>query len=174
MKGFTGLYSVKAQLGLSNSYSRAKVKFNVNKFKKRARTVPRKSPAGTTLKFPGCLKSPSTESPGKSSTPTVSPGSLRSPMISPGGKPTYLLAHMLDKAASREAEKIQEREMQKRESDKVSKDGFKTKKDVLEASTKKSEDSSTKLSKTKEERALIEKQRMRNRSDHRMSESLTD
>merc|ERR1719431_1359511 len=120
-----------------------------------SRTVPRKSPGGTALKSPGCLKSPSTKSPGKSSTPTVSPGSHRSPMIYPGGKPTYLLAHMHDKAASREAEKIhraQEREMQKRGSDKVSKESFKTKKDVPEASTKKSEDSSNKLSKTKEER----------------------
>merc|ERR1719477_280020 len=119
------------------------------------RTVPRKSPGGTALKSPGCLKSPSTKSPGKSSTPTVSPGSHRSPMISPGGKPTYLLAHMHDKAASREAEKIhraQEREMQKRGSDKVSKESFKTKKDLTEASTKKSEDPSSKLSKTKEER----------------------
>jgi len=119
------------------------------------RTVPRKSPGGTALKSPGCLKSPSTKSPGKSSTPTVSPGSHRSPMISPGGKPTYLLAHMHDKAASREAEKIhraQEREMQKRGSDKVSKESFKTKKDLTEASTKKSEDPSNKLSKTKEER----------------------
>merc|ERR1712029_567369 len=92
---------------------------------------------------------------GKSSTPTVSPGSHRSPMISPGGKPTYLLAHMHDKAASREAEKIhraQEREMQKRGSDKVSKESFKTKKDLTEASTKKNEDPSNKLSKTKEER----------------------
>merc|ERR1719192_1686201 len=52
-----------------------------------SRTVPRKSPGGTALKSPGCLKSPSTKSPGKSSTPTVSPGSHRSPMISPGGKP---------------------------------------------------------------------------------------
>merc|ERR1712025_1473303 len=122
-----------------------------------SRTVPRKSPGGTALKSPGCLKSPSTKSPGKSSTPTVSPGSHRSPMISPGGKPTYLLAHMHDKAASREAEKIhraQEREMQKRGSDKVSKESFKTKKDFPEVSSKKGEDSSNKLLKTKEERKV--------------------
>merc|ERR1719427_160983 len=112
----------------------------------------RKSPGGSTIKSPGSGKSP-----GKSSTPTVSPGSHRSPMISPGGKPTYLLAHMHDKAASREAEKIhraQEREMQKRGSDKVSKESFKTKKDFPEVSSKKGEDSSNKLSKTKEERKL--------------------
>merc|ERR1712106_176078 len=121
------------------------------------RTAPRKSPGGTALKSPGCLKSPSLKSPGKSSTPTVSPGSHRSPMISPGGKPTYLLAHMHDKAASREAEKIhraQEREMQKRGSDKVSKESFKTKKDFPEVSSKKGEDSGNKLSKTKEERKV--------------------
>merc|ERR1712154_315540 len=90
--------------------------------------------------------------------PTVSPGSHRSPLISPGGKPTYLLAHMHDKAASREAEKIhraQERvEMQKRGSDKGSKETFKTKKDFPEVSSKKGEDSSNKLSKTKEERKV--------------------
>merc|ERR1712083_726109 len=110
----------------------------------------RKSPGGSTIKSPGSGKSP-----GRGSTPTVSPGSHRSPLLSPGGKPTYLLAHMHDKAASREAEKnhrAQEREKQKRGSDKVSKESFKTKKDVPEASTKKSEDPSNKLSKTKEER----------------------
>ena len=76
-------------------------------------------------------------------------------MISPGGKPTYLLAHMHDKAASREAEKIhraQEREMQKRVSDKVSKESFKTKKDFQENSCMKLEDSNSKSFKIKDER----------------------
>merc|ERR1712126_628780 len=83
------------------------------------KSASRKSPGGT------MLKSPNLKSPNKGGTPTVSPGSHRSPMISPGGKPTYLLAHMHDKAASREAEKIhraQEREMQKKVADKLSKD----------------------------------------------------
>merc|ERR1719427_1764855 len=112
----------------------------------------RKSPGGSTIKSPGSGKSP-----GRGSTPTVSPGSHRSPLLSPGGKPTYLLAHMHDKAASREAEKkhrAQEREMQKKGTDKISKESFKTKKDVPEVSSKKGEDSSNKLSKTKEERKL--------------------
>merc|ERR1711972_53905 len=100
------------------------------------------------------LKSPNLKSPNKAGTPTVSPGSHRSPMISPGGKPTYLLAHMHDKAASREAEKIhraQEREMQKKVADKLSKESFKVKEDISETTKK---DESYKSSKTKDEKRM--------------------
>merc|ERR1711971_983217 len=74
-----------------------------------------------------------------------SPGTHRSPLVSPGGKPTYLLAHMFgggDRSA-REAEKIhraQEREMHKKGSDRITKETFKTKKDLDDASSTKKQD----------------------------------
>merc|ERR1711879_995186 len=93
-----------------------------------------KSPGGS-LKSPN-MKSPNKVSPGSARTPNSgSPGTQRSPLVSPGGKPTYLLAHMFgggDRSA-REAEKIhraQEREMHKKGSDRITKESFKTKKDL--------------------------------------------
>merc|ERR1719266_1978878 len=93
-----------------------------------------KSPGGS-LKSPN-MKSPNKVSPGSARTPNSgSPGTQRSPLVSPGGKPTYLLAHMFgggDRSA-REAEKIhraQEREMHKKGSDRITKETFKTKKDL--------------------------------------------
>merc|ERR1712203_1237496 len=92
------------------------------------------------------VKSPNKVSPGSARTPNSgSPGSHRSPLVSPGGKPTYLLAHMFgggDRSA-REAEKIhraQEREMHKKGSDRISKETFKTKKDLDDASSTKKQD----------------------------------
>ena len=102
-----------------------------------SRPSSKKSPGCSSLKSPGGLKSP-----GKAG-PLLSPGNHRSPMISPSGKPTYLLAHMHDKARSMEAEKIhreQERGMHKRGTEKVSKEGSKlSKKDsvVIEKKTEK-------------------------------------
>ena len=100
----------------------------------------KKSPSCSSLKSPGNLKSPG-KSASTASGPLLSPGSHRSsPLISPGGKPTYLLAHMRDKAASMEAEKIhraqESRELQKRVTEKVPKDCFKTRKDSTEAAPK--------------------------------------
>merc|ERR1711881_597952 len=97
-----------------------------------------KSPGGS-LKSPN-MKSPNKVSPGSARTPNSgSPGTQRSPLVSPGGKPTYLLAHMFgggDRSA-REAEKIhraQEREMHKKGSDRITKETFKTKKDLEDSS----------------------------------------
>merc|ERR1712083_1212624 len=98
----------------------------------------------TSWKSPGgSLKSPNKVSPGSARTPNSgSPGTQRSPLVSPGGKPTYLLAHMFgggDRSA-REAEKIhraQEREMHKKGSDRITKESFKTKKDLDDASSTK-------------------------------------
>ena len=95
----------------------------------------KKSPSCSSLKSPGNIKSPG-KSASNASGPLLSPGSHRSPLISPGGKPTYLLAHMHDKAASMEAEKIhraQERDERKRVTEKVPKDCFKTRKDSIDA-----------------------------------------
>merc|ERR1711953_642728 len=103
-----------------------------------------KSPGGS-LKSPN-MKSPNKVSPGSARTPNSgSPGTQRSPLVSPGGKPTYLLAHMFgggDRSA-REAEKIhraQEREMHKKGSDRITKETFKTKKDLDDASSTKKQD----------------------------------
>merc|ERR1719278_1106077 len=98
----------------------------------------------TSWKSPGgSVKSPNKVSPGVAKTQSSgSPGSHRSPLVSPGGKPTYLLAHMFgggDRSA-REAEKIhraQEREMHKKGSDRITKETFKTKKDLDDASSTK-------------------------------------
>merc|ERR1719403_456928 len=99
-----------------------------------AKSTSWKSPGGS-LKSPN-VKSPNKVSPGVAKTQSSgSPGSHRSPLVSPGGKPTYLLAHMFgggDRSA-REAEKIhraQEREMHKKGSDRITKETFKTKKDL--------------------------------------------
>merc|ERR1712088_99168 len=99
-----------------------------------AKSTSWKSPGGS-LKSPN-VKSPNKVSPGSARTPNSgSPGSHRSPLVSPGGKPTHLLAHMFgggDRSA-REAEKIhraQEREMHKKGSDRITKETFKTKKDL--------------------------------------------
>merc|ERR1712130_490578 len=109
-----------------------------------AKSTSWKSPGGS-LKSPN-MKSPNKVSPGSARTPNSgSPGSHRSPLVSPGGKPTYLLAHMFgagDRSA-REAEKIhraQEREMHKKGSDRISKETFKTKKDLDDASSTKKQD----------------------------------
>merc|ERR1712130_661596 len=110
-----------------------------------AKSTSWKSPGGS-LKSPN-VKSPNKVSPGSARTPNSgSPGSHRSPLVSPGGKPTYLLAHMFgaggDRSA-REAEKIhraQEREMHKKGSDRISKETFKTKKDLDDASSTKKQD----------------------------------
>merc|ERR1711990_1285164 len=103
-----------------------------------------KSPGGS-LKSPN-VKSPNKVSPGVAKTQSSgSPGTHRSPLVSPGGKPTYLLAHMFgggDRSA-REAEKIhraQEREMHKKGSDRITKETFKTKKDLDDASSTKKQD----------------------------------
>merc|ERR1719319_915938 len=118
--------------------------------------LPARPPLGSWKSPGGGLKSPSVKSPGKSSVSpgkalaspgkaAVSPGgSHKSPLVSPGGKPTYLLAHMFggDRSA-REAEKIhraQEREMHKKGSDRISKETFKTKKDLEDSSTPKKQD----------------------------------
>merc|ERR1719336_3614226 len=99
-----------------------------------AKSTSWKSPGGS-LKSPN-VESPNKVSPGVAKTQSSgSPGSHRSPLVSPGGKPTYLLAHMFgggDRSA-REAEKIhraQEREMHKKGSDRITKETFKTKKDL--------------------------------------------
>merc|ERR1712037_260810 len=109
-----------------------------------AKSTSWKSPGGS-LKSPN-VKSPNKVSPGSARTPNSgSPGSHRSPLVSPGGKPTYLLAHMFgggDRSA-REAEKIhraQEREMHKKGSDRITKETFKTKKDLDDASSTKKQD----------------------------------
>merc|ERR1719367_2157534 len=109
-----------------------------------AKSTSWKSPGGS-LKSPN-VKSPNKVSPGVAKTQSSgSPGSHRSPLVSPGGKPTYLLAHMFgagDRSA-REAEKIhraQEREMHKKGSDRISKETFKTKKDLDDASSTKKQD----------------------------------
>merc|ERR1711990_1199011 len=106
-----------------------------------AKSTSWKSPGGS-LKSPN-VKSPNKVSPGSARTPNSgSPGTHRSPLVSPGGKPTYLLAHMFgggDRSA-REAEKIhraQEREMHKKGSDRITKESFKTKKDLDDASSTK-------------------------------------
>merc|ERR1711962_470740 len=99
-----------------------------------AKSTSWKSPGGS-LKSPN-VKSPNKVSPGVAKTQSSgSPGSHRSPLVSPGGKPTYLLAHMFgggDRSA-REAEKIhraQERGMHKKGSDRITKETFKTRKDL--------------------------------------------
>merc|ERR1719192_1750160 len=109
-----------------------------------AKSTSWKSPGGS-LKSPN-VKSPNKVSPGVAKTQSSgSPGSHRSPLVSPGGKPTYLLAHMFgggDRSA-REAEKIhraQEREMHKKGSDRITKETFKTKKDLDDASSTKKQD----------------------------------
>merc|ERR1719210_2546623 len=109
-----------------------------------AKSTSWKSPGGS-LKSPN-VKSPNKVSPGVAKTQSSgSPGSHRSPLVSPGGKPTYLLAHMFgggDRSA-REAEKIhraQEREMHKKGSDRITKETFKTKKDLDDVSSTKKQD----------------------------------
>merc|ERR1712088_872183 len=109
-----------------------------------AKSTSWKSPGGS-LKSPN-VKSPNKVSPGVAKTQSSgSPGSHRSPLVSTGGKPTYLLAHMFgggDRSA-REAEKIhraQEREMHKKGSDRITKETFKTKKDLDDASSTKKQD----------------------------------
>merc|ERR1711972_1311983 len=100
-------------------------------------------------------KSPNLKSPNKSLAPgtSKSPGSSKSPLISPSGKPTYLLAHMYNKAASMQAEQIHRAQEHKElRKEKATEEGTKSRKEQTEPRRRSHEERKS----TEERRSLEE------------------